>query len=320
MKNEIKILDEQKIQDKIYSIRDMQVMLDRDLAELYEVETKNLNRAVKRNIDRFPDNFMFQLTEKEFQSLELQKNSSKKNTDGNLRFQFGTSSSKHGGRRYFPYVFTEQGVAMLSGILKSEIAIKISVQIINTFIEMRKFISNNNKILQKIDNLELKNDEQKLINSKIDNKIEKIFEIIEAKEIRPSEGIFYKDQVYDAYQFVANLIKKATKSIILVDNYIDDAVLTLLSKRNEKCKAIIYTKRLSKEVKLDLEKHNKQYPAIKVKKLQDIHDRFLIIDKNEIYHNGASIKNLGEKLFAITKMDKRNLKILEILKGAKDLE
>jgi len=225
MENEIKILDEELIQNKIYSIRDMQVMLDRDLAELYEVETKNLNRAVKRNIERFPENFMFLLTEKEFQSLELQKNSSKKNTDENLRFQIGTSSSKHGGRRYFPYVFTEQGVAMLSGIFKSKIAIKISVQIINTFIEMRKFISNNNKILQKIDNLELKNDEQKIINSKIDNKIEKIFEIIELKEIKPREGIFYKDQVYDAYQFVANLIKKATKSIILVDNYIDDSVL-----------------------------------------------------------------------------------------------
>ena len=299
MKSEIKILNKEQIQDKIYSIRGLQVMLDSDLAELYEVESKRLNEQVKRNIGRFPLEFRFQLTKDEFNSL---------------RSQFATLEKGKGAhRKYLPYVFTEQGVAMLSAVLKSEVAVKISVQIMNAFIQMRKIIIGNSILSHRVNMLE----ENKIIT---DNKIEKIFKIIESKEIKPREGIFYKDQVYDAYQFVANLIKKATKSIILVDNYIDDSVLTILSKRNEKCKAIIYTKRLSKEVKLDLEKHNKQYPTIEIKTLKDIHDRFLIIDKNEIYHNGASIKNLGEKLFAITKMDKRNLKILEILKEAKDLE
>ena len=299
MKNEIKILDGQNIQNKIHSIRGMQVILDRDLAELYEVEAKRLNEQVKRNIGRFPLEFRFQLTKDEYNSL---------------RSQFATLEKGKGmHRKYLPYVFTEQGVAMLSAVLKSEIAVKISVQIMNAFVQMRKIIIGNSILTHRVNLLE----ENKIIT---DSKIDEIFKIIEAKDIKQEEGIFYQGKVFDAYVFIAKLIKEADKSVILVDNYIDEKVLLLLSKRKDKCKAIIYTEKVNEQLKLDLDKHNKQYHSIEIKIIKKIHDRFLILDKNEIYHSGASIKNIGERLFAITRMDKRNLKILDILKEAKDYE
>lgn len=279
------IINKQTIQNKIYTIRGLQVMLDSDLAELYGVETKQLNKAVNRNPDRFPASFRFQLTPEEFE---------------NLRFQFGTSS-EHGGRRYLPYVFTEQGVSMLSAVLRSTTAVQISIKIIETFVSMRKFIIQNAGLFQRIEKLE---SDQKTTNQKLDT----VLNAIESKEIKPKQGIFYDGQIYDAYAFVSELIKSAKTSITLFDNYIDDTVLTMLSK-NQKVSITLYTKTITKQLKLDVEKYNTQYKPLTLKAFDLSHDRFLLID-DEIYHIGASLKDLGKKWFGFSKMDKESLNIM----------
>ena len=284
------------IKSKIYTIRDMQVMLDRDLAELYGVETKVFNQAVKRNIERFPEHFRFQLTQEEYE---------------NLRSQFVTSSlvsqnatpHEHGGRRYLPYVFTEQGVSMLSAVLKSKTAIDISIQIINSFVSMRKFISQNALIFQKFDNIE-----QKLL--KHDDKFDKVFEALEDKNTIQSQGIFFDRQIFDAHNFVADLIRGAKSSIILIDNFVDDSTLLLFSK-NQNIDVTIHTNTFTKALKLDLEKYNKQYKNISIKTNKKFHDRFLIIDNKEVYHIGASLKDLGKKTFAFSKMNDLTHHLLE---------
>ncbi|MCK5852238.1 ORF6N domain-containing protein [bacterium] len=285
MKNEITILNEQDIRNKIYTIRGMQVMLDEDLAKLYSVETGRLNEQVKRNIKRFPVIFMFQLTKDEYD---------------NLISQIAISSLKHGGRRKLPYAFTEQGVSMLSAVLKSETAIEISVKIINTFVQIRKFITNNANIFQRLNNIEQKQIASDIKQIKTDNKIDAILDAIEAKDLKPKQGIFFDGQIFDAYVFVVDLIKKTKKSIILIDNYIDETVLMMLSKRKKNCKAVIYTQKISDQTKLDLEKHNAQYPEIQITEYKKAHDRFLILDKKEVYHIGASLKDLGRKWFAFS--------------------
>lgn len=292
------IINKENIQNKIYTIRGLQIMLDKDLAELYQVETKNLNKAVKRNIERFPSNFMFQLTQNEYD---------------NLRFQFGTSSldddlnsqiipienieiKEHGGRRYLPYAFTEQGVAMLSAILRSKIAIDVSIQIIDTFVQMKKFISNNSLLFQRLDLLEQKQYET-------NNKVNTILNALEDKSMKAKQGIFYEGEFFDAYIFVSNLIKSATKTIVLIDNYIDESVFTLLSKREKNTTVTVYTKNITKQLQLDLLKYNSQYPKIELRKFTSSHDRFLILDDNTVYHIGASLKDLGKKWFAFSKLD-----------------
>jgi hypothetical protein len=294
MRVQISISDSEKqsIRDKIYTIRGIQVMLDRDLAELYLVETRTLNQAVKRNKDRFPSDFMFQLTQKELEDWMS---------------QIVISNKEKMGIRKKPYAFTEQGVAMLSGVLKSKIAIVISIQIIQAFVQMRKFIIENAILFQRMDRLE----KQQLIT---DTKLEQIFQAIENKNIKPQTGIFFEGQVFDAYVFVSKLIKQAKKSITLIDNYIDESILTLLSKRSSKCTATIYTKNISKKLQLDLKKHNTQYSPIEIKVFQYAHDRFLILDDMEIYHIGASLKDLGKRWFAFSKLDKDVLEIFRRLK------
>ncbi|MEA1956248.1 MAG: ORF6N domain-containing protein [Campylobacterota bacterium] len=284
--NQITTITKENIQDKIYTIRGLQVMLDEDLAELYQVETKVFNQAVKRNIERFPEHFRFQLTEDEYQNLRSQIVTLKLDSENNR--------GKH--RKYLPYVFTEQGVAMLSAILKSKVAVQVSIQIIDTFVQMRKFISNNALIFERLDTLEQKQ-------FKNDGKFNEIFDAIESKDIKPKQGIFYDGQVYDAYIFVSDLIKKASKSIILIDNYIDESILTLLSKRDENISVTIYTKNITKQIQLDLKKYNEQYPKIEIQKFTTSHDRFLIIDEKDVYHIGASLKDLGKKWFAFSKLE-----------------
>lgn len=288
------IIKKDDIQSRIYSIRNVQVMLDSDLSEFYGVETKVLNQAVKRNIDRFPKEFSFQLTAEENDSL---------------RSQFVTSNRK-GGRRYLPYVFTEQGVAMLSGVLKSNTAVQISIQIINAFVAMRKFISANAQIFHRLDGLERKQIEYKV---ETDEKFKRVFDAIEEKDIKPRQGIFFDGQIFDAYQFVSDLIRTARKSIIVIDNYIDDAVLVLLSKANKKVQITILTRTISQQLALDVKKYNEQYPAITIKEFPNSHDRFLIIDGKTVYHFGASLKDLGKKWFAFSKFDKDAFKLLERL-------
>jgi hypothetical protein len=210
------------------------------------------------------------------------------------------------GLRRAPFVFTEQGVAMLSAVLKSDTAIKMSVQIINAFVAMRKAIQSNVGIYHRLDYLERKNIET-------DQKLEQVFKALENKNELPSTGIFFDGQVFDAYLFIADLIKHAEKSIIIVDNYIDETVLTLLTKRKSGVQATIYTKTISPQLHLDLTRHNAQYPAIEINSFADSHDRFLMIDEQNLYHIGASLKDLGKKWFAFARMDGLAQVILEQL-------
>ncbi|NBL65581.1 ORF6N domain-containing protein [Flavobacterium sp. NST-5] len=285
------IISHDEIRKLIYSIRSKQVMLDSDLASLYQVETKNLNRAVKRNIERFPESFCFQLTEEEVE---------------NLRFQFGTSSLNHGGRRYLPMVFSESGVAMASAVLRSEIAIKVSVEIMEAFVEMRRILTTNASLFNRLDKIELKQLEA-------DQKFEEIFKALESDKIHSEKGVFYDGQIFDAYTFVADIIRNAGRSIILIDNYVDDTVLTLLGKRGRSVTATIYTKNISNQLQLDLQRYNSQYPSIDVHTFAQAHDRFLIIDGTELYHIGASLKDLGKKWFAFSRMDIEVGRMLQIL-------
>lgn len=272
-------LSQQHIENRIFTIRGKQVMFDRDLAEMYQVEVKRLNEQVKRNIDRFPETFRFQLNSQEKDELVA-------NCD---RFE----SLKHSTVN--PYAFTEQGVAMLSAVLRSEIAVKVSIQIMNAFVELRKLVGQ-----ETLQHLRLSSIENKLIEH--DQKFNKLFSALENSEL-PQRGVYFDGQVYDAYQFVSDVIKNAKSSIILIDNYIDDSVLTLLSKRKKNVTATIYTASISKQLRLDLEKHNAQYPEVKAELFKQSHDRFLIIDEKELYHIGASLKDLGKKWFAFSRMD-----------------
>ncbi len=264
-------------------------MIDRDLAELYGVETKVLNQAVKRNIERFPLEFRFQLNTHERNELVTI-------CDRFEKMKYSTIN---------PYAFTEQGISMLSAVLRSKTAIQVSIKIMNTFVQMRKFIATHGAIFQRLEQVE-----QKQIAT--DHRVEKIFKAIEDKSIQPKQGIFYDGEVFDAYTFVCNIIKQATVSIILVDNYIDETVLTLFSKRERGVGVTLYTKG-SRPFRLDLQRYNQQYPEIVVKELTKSHDRFLIIDNVTVYHIGASLKDLGKKWFAFSKLEMDVEEMLEKL-------
>lgn len=293
--NEQELVPMKNLQKMIFTIRGIQVMIDRDLAELYQVENKRLNEQVKRNIARFPESFRFQLSDHE-------KNELVANCD---RFEALKHSTVN------PYAFTEQGVSMLSAVLRSETAIKVSIQIINAFVEMRRFLQHNANVFARLDSVERR---QITFESETEKNFEKIFQALEAGEL-PKQGIFYNGQVYDAYSFVADLIRKANKSLILIDNYVDDSVLTLLSKRKKGVQATIYSKAISKQLALDLKKHNGQYPSITIEVFKEAHDRFLIIDEDEIYHIGASLKDLGKKWFAFSKFESGAVEMLAKLGG-----
>ena len=309
----------QTIENKIFTIRDVQVMLDKDLAELYGVETKVLNQAWKRNIERFPEEFCFQLTKEEVEILRSQYATSRSqivtlNTeDSFLKSQIVTSKKENrGGNRYLPYAFTEQGVAMLASILKSETAVKVSIQIMNAFVQMRHFISANDSLFARLDSVEKKQieTEEKLnrnivqFHEKLDvheKNFEKVFDALEAADL-PKQGVFCDGQIFDSYKFASDLVRKAKTSIVLVDNYVDDTVLSMLDKRKSGVSATIYTKSISKQLSLDLQKHNAQYAPIDMRVMKNFHDRFLFLDEKTIYHIGASIKDLGKKVFGFSKL------------------
>ena len=266
------------IENRILTIRGKPVMIDRDLAELYGVETKVLNQAVKRNIERFPESFRFQLTDTEKDELVT-------NCD---RF----ASLKHSVAN--PFSFTEQGVAMLSAVLKSETAIRTSIRIIEAFVAMRNFLLNNASLFQRIESIEKKQ-------LKTDEKVDAILDKLGDNE-KPKEGVFFNGQIFDAYALVADLIREAKERIVLIDNYIDDTVLVQLAKRNPGVTVDIYDGHITKQLRQDVEKHNEQYPGVTLHKYTKAHDRFLIIDE-DVYHIGASLKDLGKKLFAFSKME-----------------
>jgi hypothetical protein len=294
--NNIIPVESQSIQNKIYTIRDVQVMVDRDLAELYGVETKRLNEQVKRNIERFPQEFMFQMTTKELE---------------NWKSQFATSNKEIMGLRKLPFVFTEQGVSMLSSVLKSDTAIQTSINIIKSFVSMRKFLQNNASIFQKIESIEKRQISYEIKN---DTKVDSILNAIEEKGIPQKQHIFYNGQIFDAYLFVSDIIKSAKTSIKLLDNYIDESTLVLFTKRDTKVNVKIYIKMISTQLQLDLQKHNAQYPSIEVEAFALSHDRFLIIDDMDVYHFGASLKDLGKKWFAVSKMDIDSFELIGRLK------
>ena len=213
---------------------------------------------------------------------------------------------------YLPYVFTEQGVATISAVLTSERAIEVNIQIMRAFVAMRRFIATNAQVFQRLDAVERKQIEYQV---ETDEKFKRVFDAIEEKDIKPRQGIFFDGQIFDAYQFISDLIRTARKSIIVIDNYIDDTVLTLLSKANKKVQITILTKTISQQLALDVKKYNEQYPPITIKEFHNSHDRFLIIDGKIVYHFGASLKDLGKKWFAFSKLDKDALKLLERLAG-----
>lgn len=274
------------IESRIMSIRGRQIMIDRDLAELYGVETKVLNQAVKRNMERFPERFRFQLTKKEMNELVT-------NCD---RF----NSLKHSTAR--PYAFTEQGVAMLSTVLRSQTAIRMSIHIMDAFVAMRRFITTNAEIFQRLSTMEYHQLEMQQHQQETDKRIDEVFRRLDEGNAKPKQGVFYNGQIYDAYTFVSDLIKSAKKRIILIDNYVDETVLTLLDKREIGVAAIIYTQQITRHFQLDIDRHNAQYAPIEINTFRLSHDRFLCIDDN-VYHIGASIKDLGKKWFGFSKME-----------------
>lgn len=272
--------DIDNIKSLIYTIRGQQVMLDSDVAMLYHYETKNINKAMKRNKDRFPEDFCFQLTNEEVE---------------NLKFQNGTSSLKiensYGGRRKLPYVYTEQGISMLSGILKNEIAVQVSISIMRAFVEMRKFITLNGQVFQEINTIK-----SKLLEH--DEKFDIVFdELQNKKQSEFNQKIFFDGQIYDSYSLIIDIIKTANKKILIIDNYINDSILKMLSKKNKDAEVVILTSQNSNISKLDINKFNKQYGTLKIAYTNKFHDRFIAIDNKELYHVRCIIKRFREEMF-----------------------
>ncbi|MBO7606986.1 MAG: ORF6N domain-containing protein [Paludibacteraceae bacterium] len=280
------------IQNRILLIRNQQVMIDRDIAELYGVETKVLNQAVKRNADRFPDRFMFQLTKEEqskidSSSLRSQFVTLKKNDTDNLR-------GKHS--KYLSYAFTEQGVAMLSSVLRSPTAVQVSVKIMDAFVAMRRFLMSNAQIFQRLDSLEIHRIES-------DKRIDELFTRMDRYKIDDTQGIFFQGQIFDAYAKFQSFIAQAQKEIVLIDNYVDITVLERLSTKNSGVDVTIYTLPNTRLTTQDVRSFNAQYPTLTVRHTTSMHDRFLIIDNSILYHLGASLKDLGRKCFAFELFD-----------------
>ena len=272
------------IEPLIKVIRGQQVMLDKDLATLYGVETRVLNQTVKRNIERFPDDFRFELSREEC-----------------LRSQIVISNGR-GGNRYSTYAFTEQGVAMLSSVLRSQTAIEVNIQIMRAFVSMRHFMVNNASVFSRLETIEYHQLEMQQHQQETDKRIDEVFRRLDEGNAKPKQGVFYNGQIYDAYTFVSDLIRSAKKRIVLIDNYVDETVLTLLDKRDNNVSAIIYTQQISRQFQLDIDRHNAQYAPIDVETFRLSHDRFLCID-DDVYHIGASIKDLGKRWFGFSKME-----------------
>ncbi len=294
---------DEDIKNLIYTVRGKQVMLDSDVAMLYHYETKYINLAVRRNKERFPEDFCFQLTNVEAE---------------NLRLQFATSSltkENYGGRRTLPYVFTEQGIAMLSGLLRNDVAIKVSINIMNAFVEMRKFLTTNRQVFERLNNVEYKLIEQNNLLSNHEKKFEEVFDQLQnKKENEFTQKIFFDGQIWDSYSLIIDIIKRAKSKILIIDNYIDDSILKMLSKKNKYVEVIILTSQNCDISKLDINKFNKQYPTLKIAISNKFHDRFIVIDNKELYHCGASLKDLGKKCFAINKMN--DIKFIENIENS----
>lgn len=306
-KNQVIIQNEltnEDIKSLIYTIRGKQVMIDSDVARLYNYQTKRINETVSRNKERFPENFCFQLTEEEVKNFKKQTtilNLDHKNNWSQIATSSKSENSKHRGKKYIPYVFTEQGIAMLSGLLKSNIAIQVSINIMNAFVEMRKFLMINGQIFERLTNVEYQLQEH-------NKKFDEVFNQLQLEE-NIKQRIFFNGQIYDAYSIIVDIIKRANSKILIIDNYIDDSVLKMLTKKKSNVEVVILTSEKSSLQNLDVKKFNKEYPILKVAKTNKFHDRFIVIDNKEMYHLGASIKDLGKKCFAINKIE--DIEIIE---------
>ena len=324
-KNEIAKVDTvtiqpvEQIESLILTIRGKQVILDRDLARLYGVETGRLNEQVKRNIERFPEDFMFQLTKEEFEDWKSQfaisNGDSTRSQFATLddeekwKSQFAISNSIKMGARKLPYAFTENGIAMLSSVLRSPMAIATNIHIMRAFNAMRHFIGSQAQVFQRLEVVERNqlalNTSQAELSAQVaenNKKLEEVFRRLDDNSEKPEKGIFYDGQIFDAYSFINERIREAKKRIVLIDNYVDDSVLTMLDKRNKGVEAVVYTKNISRQLSLDFEKHNAQYSPIEVKQFDRAHDRFLCID-DTVYLIGASLKDLGKKWFGFVKLE-----------------
>ena len=294
MENEMNILvvqdniSNEEIKHLIYTIRGKQVMLDSDVAMLYHYETKKINQTVKRNINRFPERFCFKLTEEELETMWSQIVTTSK-----------SDVNKYRSKKYLPYVFTEQGIAMLSGLLKNEIAVQVSIKIMDAFVEMRKYINLNKYLFEKVITIESKMDKKF---TEYDKKFDEVFDQLQHEE-NIKQKVFFEGQIYDAYSLIIDIIKKAYKKILIIDNYTDDSILKMLTKKNKNVEVVILTSDKSNIEKIDIQKFNKEYPILKIAKTNKFHDRFIIIDNREMYHLGASIKDLGKKCFGINKIE-----------------
>ena len=271
------------IKNLIYTIRERQVILDSDVAKLYHYDTKRINETVQRNKERFPENFCFRLTKAEAEFILCGRN---------LRPH---DNSKKRNKNKLPYAFTEQGIAMLSGLLKNDIAIQVSINIMNAFVEMRKFIYNNSNLFERLISIE-----NKLLD--YDKKFDLVFNELQKNEDF-NQKIFFNGQIYDAYSIIIDIIKSANNSILIIDNYIDDSILKMLSKKNNNVSISILTTQHSNIKHIDIKKFNMQYPTLKLSYSNKFHDRFIIVDNKDLYHIGASLKDLGKKCFAISKID-----------------
>ena len=298
----------EQIESLILSIRGKQVILDRDLARLYGVETRVLNQAVQRNIERFPKDFMFQLSKEEAESSRSQF--VMLNAEDELsRSQFATLNGRGHNIKHLPYAFTENGIAMLSGVLRSPMAIATNIHIMRAFNAMRHFIGSHAQVFQRLEVMERNqlalNASQAELSAQVaenNKKLEEVFRRLDDHSENPEKGIFYDGQIFDAYTFINERIREAKKRIVLIDNYVDDSVLTMLDKRNKGVDAVVYTKNISRQLSLDFEKHNAQYSPIEVKQFDRAHDRFLCID-DTVYLIGASLKDLGKKWFGFVKLE-----------------
>lgn len=296
MENDIIQLKTENIENRIFVIRNQQVMIDRDLAPLYGVETKRLNEQVKRNIDRFPERFMFQLTKEEQEYFDFQR--SQIATINDLKPQNATSNLRGKHSKYLSYAFTEQGVAMLSSVLRSETAVQVSIRIMDAFVAMRRFLQNNAQIFVELGSIKHHLLESDLHHKENDQKIERLFTLMDRYKIEEKQGIFFQGQIFDAYAKFESFIQQAKKEIILIDQYVDLSVLERLTKKRKNVNVSIYTKAQTPLTIQDIQQFNTQYPTLTVHHTSKMHDRFLIIDHNTIYHIGASLKDLGKKCFA----------------------
>ncbi len=296
MKSEILMLNESDLKSKIYNIRGVCVMLDSDLAEIYGYEVRALNQQVKRNINRFPEDFMFQITAEEFELLKS-------------RFVI----SSWGGIRKLPYAFTEQGIYMLATVLRGELAEQQSIFIMRTFRKMKQFFLNNAQIFAEIDGIKKHLVESDLHQKETDKRVTELFALMDKYKVVEKQGIFFQGQIFDAYAKFESFIQSAKKSIVLIDNYVDLSVLERLAKKNAGVSVKIFTDPKTSLTNLDVQKFNAQYPVLTLNFTSKMHDRFLILDDSVLFHMGASLKDLGKKCFAFEILDS-NL-ILPVLRN-----